>query len=398
VRARYTNLKNALSVVLLLSVCQAAAEPLVEQSDLFVSGTKGYHTFRIPSLVVSRHGTVLAFCEGRKESRHDFGNIHLMLKRSTDGGRTWGPLQLVYKEDVIDGEGVTCGNPCPVVDLDIGTIHLLYSRNNDRVFVMSSDDDGISWGQPTEITSTTKKPGWGWYATGPGHGIQLKKGPNAGRLLVPCNHHEKGPRPGMRSHLIYSEDHGATWKLGESVPLAADAKPDKKGEYFAGNECAVVETGPDEIYLNTRCGSYAMKHNRRQVTRSRDGGMTWEPLSDDPQLVEPCCHAGLVGDPDRNLILFANPANGPIPDWDHGRIRMTVRVSYDGARTWAARQMLHEGASSYAALAVVEDGTILCLYEGGRDHRREWMRLARFQLSWLDAGRKPTGPTDAEPN
>jgi sialidase-1 len=95
-------------------------------------------------------------------------------------------------------------------------------------------------------------------------------------------------------------------------------------------------------------------------------------------------------------VLFSNPANGPIPDWDHGRIRMTVRASFDGGRSWPARQVLHAGASSYSDLAVVRDGTILCLYEGGRVHRREWLRLARFDLQWLDAGRKPTGDSDAQ--
>jgi len=148
-----------------LATCATAAQPLVEQSDLYVSGTEGYHTFRIPSLVVSTRSTVLAFCEGRKESRSDTGNIHLMLKRSTDGGRTWGPLQIVYKED--DGpEKVTCGNPCPVVDEQTGEIHLAFCRNYERVFVTSSTDDGITWTQPTEISSTVRSEGWGACATG----------------------------------------------------------------------------------------------------------------------------------------------------------------------------------------------------------------------------------------
>lgn len=385
-----------LTFLLMFSSCAIAAEPLVVQSDLYVSGTEGYHTFRIPSLVISKRGTVLAFCEGRKETRHDFGTIHLMLKRSTDGGRTWGDLQMIYKEKEKDDEKVTCGNPCPVVDEETGEIHLPYCRNNDRVFVMSSNDDGLTWSQPREITSSVKPPQWKWYGTGPGHGIQLKQGPDAGRLLVPSHHWEPGAKKGFRSQMIYSDDHGKTWELGESIPLADDAAQDSKGEYYAGGECAVAEVGPGEVYLTTRCGTYAMKHNRRQASRSRDGGLTWQPIQDDETLVAPCCHAGLVGDPRRNLILFSNPANGPIPDWDHGRIRMTVRASYDGGRTWPTWQMLHAGASSYSDLAVVEDGTILCLYEGGRDHRREWMRLARIQLAWLDAGRKPTGESDAE--
>jgi len=371
------------------------AQPLIEQSNLFVSGTEGYHTFRIPVLVVSQKGTVLAFCEGRKENRQDIGNIHLMLKRSTDGGRTWGPLQLVYKEEGT-GEKVTCGNPCPVVDADTGRIHLVFCRNYQRVFVSTSDDDGITWSNPREITAAVRRPGWGAYATGPGHGIQLKQGPDAGRLLVPCHHKKLEPQKGFRSHMIYSDDHGKTWELGQSVPLAKDATSDAKGEFYGGGECAVVEVGPGEIYLNTRCGTYAMKHDRRKVSRSSDGGVSWEPLEADQALIAPSCHGALAGDPKRNLVIFSNPANGPIPDWDHGRIQMTVRASFDGGRSWPSRQMLHAGASSYSDLAVTDDGTILCLYEGGREHRREWLRLARFQLQWLDAGRKPIGESDAE--
>ena len=107
--------------LLVLSTSAVAGQPILEQSDLYVSGTEGYHTFRIPSLVVSKQKTVLAFCEGRKETRQDFGNIHLILKRSTDGGRTWDPLQIVYKEK--DRDKVACGNPCPVVD-ELSLIHI----------------------------------------------------------------------------------------------------------------------------------------------------------------------------------------------------------------------------------------------------------------------------------
>jgi len=385
-------------ICLVLSCWAWAAEPLVEQSNLFVSGSEGYHTFRIPAMVISTRGTVLAFCEGRKESRQDFGNIHLVLKRSSDGGKTWGKLQLVHNE-IDTNEKVTCGNPCPVVDEETGTIHVVFCRNNDRIFVISSNDDGVTWNGLRELTGTIKDNGWGWYATGPGHGIQLKQGPEAGRLLFPSHYEVKeGPVQGFFAHMIYSDDHGKTWSRGDSVPLAKDAKPDPMGQYHAGSECVVVEVGPNEVYLNTRSGSVAMKHDRRKYCHSSDGGLTWGPLQDDEALIAPNCHAAIVGDAERGVILFSNPANRPIPDWDLGRIRMTVRASFDGGRTWPASQMLHAGASSYSELAVTKDGTILCLYEGGREHRREWIRLARFQLEWLDAGRLPNAESDALPN
>src|SRR5262245_42996813 len=165
-----------------------AAEPPV-QTEVFTSQTEGYHTFRIPALVITKQGTLLAFCEGRKTSRADQGDIDLVLKRSTDGGKTWGPLQVVHEEG--GTAKITIGNPCPVVDQDTGTVWLPFCRDNNDVFVTHSTDEGRTWAAPVQITAQVKKPGWTWYATGPGVGIQLRHGPHRGRLVIPCDHREK---------------------------------------------------------------------------------------------------------------------------------------------------------------------------------------------------------------
>ncbi|MFH1730966.1 MAG: sialidase family protein, partial [Planctomycetota bacterium] len=149
--------------------------------DLFTSGGGGYHTYRIPAIVLTRDNTLLAFCEGRKNGGGDAGDIDLMLRRSTDNGETWEEMQLVHEEG--DGAPITIGNPCPVVDRDTGTVWLPFCRNNDRVFVTRSTDDGKTWAEPLEITRDVKKPEWEWYATGPGHGIQLA----GGRMVIPCD-------------------------------------------------------------------------------------------------------------------------------------------------------------------------------------------------------------------
>ncbi len=91
-----------------------AADPV--QTPVFVSGEGGYHTYRIPSAIVTPKGSVLAFCEGRKGGRGDAGDIDMILKRSDDGGKTWGKTQVVW-----DDATNTCGNPCPVVDAKTGT-------------------------------------------------------------------------------------------------------------------------------------------------------------------------------------------------------------------------------------------------------------------------------------
>src|SRR5690606_18165906 len=170
----------AVHFVLGLSLVASAA---VVQTDVFVSGQDGYHTFRIPAVVHLGDGNLLAICEGRKNESSDTGDIDLVSKRSTDGGRTWSTLQVVWDDGVN-----TCGNPCPVYDEITGTLWLFATHNlgedteTDIIhkrgkgtrtpWVMRSSDGGRSWSEPRELTSSLKEPDWGWYATGPGIGIQ----------------------------------------------------------------------------------------------------------------------------------------------------------------------------------------------------------------------------------
>ena len=154
-----------------------AADP-ASQHDLFVAGEGGYHTYRIPAMVVTTRGTLLVFCEGRKTSSTDDGDNDMLLRRSSDGGRSWSVIKLVHEEG---GDAlVTIGNACPVVDRSTGIVWLTMNRGNDRVLLTHSRDEGKTWALPTDITEMVKKPAWGWYATGPGVGIQLRHGPHRG--------------------------------------------------------------------------------------------------------------------------------------------------------------------------------------------------------------------------
>jgi len=365
-----------LATVLGIPGAPASSLPL-EQAAVYTSGQEGYHTFRIPSLLVTPRGTLLAFAEGRKASRSDTGDIDLLLKRSTDGGRTWSAPAVVWD----DGPN-TCGNPCPVVDRDTGTLWLLltWNRGDDaepriiartshdtrRVFVTHSRDDGRSWAPPAEITAATKRPDWTWYATGPGAGIQIERGPHRGRLVIPCDHIEAGTKRYF-SHVIFSDDHGKTWKLGGKSPRDQV------------NECEVVELTGHRLMLNMR--NYDKSKQTRQTAVSGDGGATWSDQRHTPGLVEPICQASLrrLAWPEaggKSLLLFSNPAS-------IRREKMTVRLSEDDGASWTFARELHGGPAAYSCLAVLPDRWIACLYERGEKGPYETITFARFSLDWL---------------
>jgi sialidase-1 len=356
---------------LLLASLLAAQPAPPTQQDIFVSGTEGYHTFRIPALLVTPKGTLLAFCEGRKTGRGDSGDIDLVLKRSTDGGKNWSKLQVVAD----DGEN-TIGNPCPVVERSTGTIWLLLTYNLGKdtektirdgtskgtrgVWVTKSDDDGKTWSKPADITKDVKDPKWTWYATGPGVGIQT----TSGRLVIPCDHTESKTKVN-RSHIIYSDDRGKSWKKGGVL-----------GEKT--NECQVVERGDKTLLLNMR--SYHGK-NRRAIATSKDGGLTWSDVKLDEGLIEPICQASLIAfsaraRDDKDLLIFSNPASTK-------REKMTVRLSRDGGKSWRVSKEIYEGPSAYSCLATTKDENVLCLYERGKKSAYERITLARFSFAWL---------------
>lgn len=235
-----TSVATAISAILLfVSSVSSGTEPV--KQVLYESGANGYHTYRIPGLVLTTKGTLLAFCEGRKTSRSDHGDLDLLVRRSSDGGATWTDQVIVHEEG---GDAkITIGNPCPVVDRDTGTVWLAFCRNNDDVLMTHSDDDGATWSTPEDITEDVKLETWDWYATGPGHGIQLERGEHKGRLVFPCDHRDtsrpKGWNEAGRSHIFYSDDHGKTFQLGTPTD-------------WSMNECEMAERSDGCLLLSMR--------------------------------------------------------------------------------------------------------------------------------------------------
>jgi len=343
-----------------------AAGPGVTEQDLWVSGGGGYHTYRIPAVITTPRRVVLAFCEGRVHGQGDSGQIHLLMRRSLDGGVTWEPSRVVWA-----AAGYTTGNPCPVAGRVTGVVALLLTRNRGTdsegeilagtsaesrsVWMMRTEDDGATWTEPVEITATTKAADWTWYATGPGVGIET----SSGRLVVPCDHAVAGSKL-YESHVILSDDGGLTWRLGGTVTPRV-------------NECQVVELSDGRLMLNMR--NYDGRH-RRAVAFSDDSGVTWTAPTVDEALVEPVCQASLIRCVDGTL-LFANPAS-------EQRVNMTIRLSRDSGRTWPDARMLWEGPSAYSCLVELPGGTVGCLYERGEKSPYERLTLARFSVPWIE--------------
>jgi sialidase-1 len=357
------------------------AIPGPAQTDLFIGGEGGYHSYRIPALIATPKGTLLAFVEGRKDSASDHGHNEILMRRSLDGGNTWTPMQLVKR----DGTNAL-NNPTAVVDRDTGTIWLLFVwtstkkyKNNEEVakatgrisdmWVMHSNDEGATWAGPANITKSVNQRDWNRIVPGPGVGIQLRNG----RLVIPCNH-VVGKE--TFDHVIYSDDHGKTWHLGGSTEGKMD-------------EDQIVELADGTLMLNIR--NYREK-GHRGISLSKDQGMTWSPVTSDPTLIEPVCQASLIrytlSPPfTKNRLLFSNPAT------QDERIKMTVRLSYDEGKTWPVAKLLNLGPSGYSCLTVLHDMQIGSLYERGDSSSIDKVTFARFSLGWLTDGADSLGST-----
>lgn len=393
-----------------LTFTAPAADPFIEKTDLFTAGQGGYAMYHIPGIVVTAKGTVLAWCEARKRPTgvSDWDDIRVLVRRSTDEGKTWsepvsvadvqGPKEknpFALRMKNVDPKDVTYNNPVMIADRD-GTVHMLFCLEYMRCFYQRSVDEGVTWSQPLEITGTFEKfhkdYDWKVLATGPDHGIQLRNG----RLVVPVwlstgtggNAH----RPSVTA-TIYSDDQGKTWQAGDiAVPCTE--------EWINPNETVAIELADGRVMLNCRSES---KAHRRLVTTSPDGATGWSTPKFDDALLEPICMASMVrysttASGGKNRILFSNPDNlsrgdgKEEPGKNRDRKNVTVQLSYDEGQTWALKKSVEPGPSMYSDIAVTKSGTILSFY--GRGTRSgfagEFLTVARFNLEWLTDGKDST--------
>jgi sialidase-1 len=357
--------------------------------------------YRLPAIAVTAKGSVVAACEARKPNGGIWGPIDILLKRSTDGGKTWGESRKVagvpgpkaknpvaVARKLADPAAVTYHNPVLISD-PAGSVHLLFCLEYLRCFHSRSDDDGQTFSAPREITTEAFEPfrkdcDWKVLAAGPGHGIRLR----TGRLVVPVwlstatGGHPH--RPSVAATIV-SDDGGRTWKRGDiAVPSTS--------EWVDPNETTAAELDDGRVMLNVR--SQSARH-RRLVTISLNGATGWSRPAFDDALVEPICSGSLFAVPGpRPVLLFSNPdnlerADGKVaPGQPRDRKNLTIRASLDGGRTWPAKRTIEPGSGGYSDLATAADGTVLLLYERGSQggqgsNTKGCLILARCPRPWV---------------
>lgn len=350
-------------------------------TPVFVSGEDGYQSYRIPALIALPNGDLLAFAEGRVNNAADFGDIDIVMKRSSDGGKTWGEISAVA-----DSDGLQIGNPAPVVDLTDpnfpnGRIFLFYNTGDNHeyevrtgkglreVWYKTSADNGLNWNKSVNITEMVHRPNrpdknpkynfkedWRAYANLPGHAIQIQDGKNKGRIYVAANHSAGDPQKDFKdytAHGYYSDDHGKTFQLSENV------------NYPGTNESTAVELENGGLMMNSRNQSGDVK--ARIVSISKDGGQSWDSTYVDTQLPDPVNQASLLLLEFENgeaVLAFSNAAN------ESERDDLTVKISYDSGKTWTKSILIDKSEegyngdfTAYSDLVKISENEIGILYE-----------------------------------
>ena len=384
-------IKCLVTFFLILSI-SAGAQTRV---PVFVSGEEGHQSYRIPAVIRLTNGDILAIAEGRVRNAGDFGDINLVMKRSKDQGKTWSSLVTL-----VDNDSLQAGNPAPVIDyLDPrypqGRIFLFYNTGNNHegevrkglglreVWYTTSTDNGQTWSDPVNITTQVHRPkqphinaaynfveDWRSYANTPGHALQISSGQHKGRILVPANHSAGWPDPQFHdyaAHAFFSDDHGETFRLGESVNIPAS------------NESTAADLADGSVMMNIR--DQSGKQRARIVALSTSGGEGWDTTYIDPHLPDPVCEGSLltIGKrKNKNILAFCNAA-----DTVH-RDNLTLRISFDEGRSWKITKVIDKAPpgkesnhAAYSDIVSLGKKRIGVLYE-----RENYSKIVFTAVEW----------------
>ena len=352
-----------------------------QKVPVFVSGTEGHKSYRIPAIIGLPDGELLAFCEGRVNGSGDFGDINIVMKHSNDGGKTWSSLQTI-----VDADSLQAGNPAPVVDLTDpaypkGRIFLFYNTGNNHegevrkgnglreAWYKTSTDNGNTWSNAVNITTQVHRPNqtqinsaynfsedWRSYANTPGHAMQFQDGKYKGRIFVAANHSAGVPQQHFTdyaAHGFYTDDHGKTFHLGATV------------NYAGSNESMAAELGNDKLMMNSRNQQGNVR--ARIVSISSDGGATWDTTYIDQTLIDPINQGSILNigsTKGKNIIAFCNAADAKRRD------NLTLRISYDDGKTWSKSMVVDKSIgedkddfTAYSDLVKLNKNTLGVLYE-----------------------------------
>lgn len=366
---------------LLIFVYCAGFVSAQQKVPVFVSGTEGHKSYRIPAIISLPNGNLLAFCEGRVHGAGDFGDINIVMKHSEDKGKTWSALQTI-----VDADSLQAGNPAPVVDLNdpafpAGRIFLFYNTGNNHegevrkgkglreVWYKTSTDAGLTWSNPVNITSQTHRPkqpqvnaaynfteDWRSYANTPGHAMQFASGKYKGRIFIAANHSAGNPQPGFmdyKAHGFYTDDHGKTFHLAETVNLPGS------------NESMAAEISNDRLMMNSRNQKGDIK--ARIVSISSNGGQSWDTTYFDNTLIDPVNQGSILTIGKKNgkaIVAFCNAADAKRRD------NLTLRISYDDGMTWSKNIVVDKSKdnsrndfTAYSDLVKISNNKIGVLYE-----------------------------------
>ena len=353
----------------------AAAEPLLTHTDVFTSGTDGYHTYRIPAIETAPDGSLIAFAEARKYNADDPGygkqEIDMVYKRSTNNGATWSPMTMLEHA----GELWSAANASTIVDRTNGRLWVIYIRSRPgrstdtarpgtddmQTIARWSDNSGQTWSEPVDLTAVGRDMNdkdWRASVPGPGGAIQTSKG----RLIVPM---WKMP---PANFAIYSDDHGRTWQRSQVVP--------QKG---GGDENQIVELADGRLLMDFRQNAGA----HRWLAESTDGGQTWaEPRAGLTVTPVMCAIERLslkAAGADRDCIVWTGPKG---PD----RRRLVIRWSEDEGKAFANERLISDDYAAYSDLTVLKDKTVGVLWERGVEQGYKFIAYTRLNREWLDQG------------